>query len=58
MARAAKVLNKAGQLAAELVERRKGIAKLADDFLPKPRMLHPWPYVRFAVTHPRWEPSA
>jgi RNA-directed DNA polymerase len=23
-----------------------------------PRILHPWPYVRFAVTHPRWEPSA
>jgi RNA-directed DNA polymerase len=34
------------------------ITKLADDFLPKPRILHPWPHVRFAVTHPRWEPSA
>ena len=34
------------------------IAKLADDFLPKPRILHPWPPVRFADTHPRWEPSA
>jgi group II intron reverse transcriptase/maturase len=34
------------------------IAKLADDFLPKPRILHPWPHVRFAVNHPRWEPSA
>ena len=34
------------------------IAKLADDFLPKPRILHPWPHVRFADTHPRWEPSA
>ena len=34
------------------------IAKLADDFLPKPRILHPWPSVRFADTHPRWEPSA
>ena len=32
--------------------------RLADDFLPKPRILHPWPSVRFAVTHPRWEPSA
>ena len=31
---------------------------LADDFLPKPRVLHPWPSDRFAVTHPRWEPSA
>ena len=29
------------------------IAKLADDFLPQPRILHPWPNQRFAVTHPR-----
>jgi RNA-directed DNA polymerase len=29
------------------------MAKLADEFLPKPRVLHPWPSVRFAVTHPR-----
>jgi RNA-directed DNA polymerase len=28
-------------------------AKLADAFLPKPRILHPWPSVRFAVKHPR-----
>ena len=34
------------------------ITKLADDFLPKPRILHPWPNKRFAVKHPRWEPSA
>ena len=34
------------------------ITKLADDFLPKPRILHPWPNKRFAVNHPRWEPSA
>lgn len=27
--------------------------KLADDWLPKPRVLHPWPNVRFAVKHPR-----
>jgi RNA-directed DNA polymerase len=27
--------------------------KLANDWLPKPRILHPWPSVRFAVTHPR-----
>jgi group II intron reverse transcriptase/maturase len=32
--------------------------KLADDWLPQPRILHPWPDVRFAVRHPRWEPSA
>jgi group II intron reverse transcriptase/maturase len=29
------------------------IAKLAADTLPKPRILHPWPYTRFAVRHPR-----
>jgi RNA-directed DNA polymerase len=29
------------------------MAKLADEFLPKPRILHPWPNVRFAVRHPR-----
>ena len=34
------------------------IAKLADAWLPKPRILHPWPSDRFAVKHPRWEPSA
>src|SRR5450631_4055262 len=31
------------------------MAKLADDWLPKPRILHPWPNQRFAVRHPRWE---
>ena len=34
------------------------IAKLTDDFLPQPRILHPWPNQRFAVTHPRWAPYA
>ncbi len=34
------------------------IAQLADAFLPSPRILHPWPDVRFAVSHPRWEPNA
>jgi hypothetical protein len=29
------------------------IAKLANDFLPKPKILHPWPEVRFAARHPR-----
>ena len=29
------------------------IKQLADEFLPKPKILHPWPEVRFAVTHPR-----
>lgn len=32
--------------------------KLATDWLPRPRILHPWPSERFAVKHPRWEPSA
>ena len=36
----------------------KRIEKLAADFLPKPRILHPWPSDRFAVKHPRWEPYA
>jgi RNA-directed DNA polymerase len=29
------------------------MVKLADDWLPKPRILHPWPNQRFAVKHPR-----
>jgi hypothetical protein len=29
------------------------ITKLANDFLPQPKILHPWPSVRFAVKHPR-----
>ena len=32
--------------------------KLATDFLPQPKILHPWPGARFAVTHPGWEPYA
>ncbi len=27
--------------------------RLADDWLPQPRILHPWPNQRFAVKHPR-----
>ncbi len=34
------------------------IVKLTDEFLPQPRILHPWPNARFAVTHPRWAPYA
>jgi RNA-directed DNA polymerase len=34
------------------------MAKIANDYLPKPRILHPWPSQRFAVKHPRWEPYA
>jgi hypothetical protein len=32
--------------------------KLADEWLPMPCILHPWPSERFAVKHPRWEPDA
>jgi RNA-directed DNA polymerase len=34
------------------------MTQLVDAFLPKPIILHPWPSIRFAVTHPRWEPYA
>ena len=34
------------------------ITRLANDWLRKPAILHPWPKARFAVTHPRWEPYA
>ena len=34
------------------------ITRLADHWLPSPRILHPWPERRFAVNHPRWEPGA
>jgi RNA-directed DNA polymerase len=34
------------------------IVRLANDWLPQPRIVHPWPSQRFAVTHPRWEPYA
>jgi RNA-directed DNA polymerase len=34
------------------------MTQLADAWLPKPTILHPWPSDRYAVTHPRWEPYA
>jgi len=34
------------------------VTRLADDWLPRPRILHPWPNQRFAVKHPRQEPDA
>src|SRR5712691_6959538 len=37
---------------------RERMRQLADDWLPKPCILHPWPNQRFAVAHPRWEPYA
>jgi group II intron reverse transcriptase/maturase len=36
----------------------KRIEEIAADYLPQPRILHPWPRQRFAVKHPRWEPYA
>jgi len=34
------------------------MSRLVEHWLPRPRILHPWPQQRFAVTHPRWEPDA
>jgi group II intron reverse transcriptase/maturase len=34
------------------------MAPLVADFLPLPRILHPWPTARFAVNYPRWKPDA
>lgn len=34
------------------------INRLATEFLPTPKILHPWPNDRFIVKHPRWKPSA
>jgi RNA-directed DNA polymerase len=37
---------------------RTAINRLVKQWLPLPRITHPWPEPRFAVTHPRWEPDA
>jgi group II intron reverse transcriptase/maturase len=34
------------------------MTQLADAWLPKPTILHPWPSDCYAVRHPRWEPYA
>ena len=34
------------------------LARVSEKWLPRVRILHPWPNRRFAVKHPRWEPSA
>jgi RNA-directed DNA polymerase len=34
------------------------VRQLADRWLPTPRIIHPYPWDRFAVKHPRWEPYA
>ncbi len=36
----------------------KRIERLAADWIPMPRILHPWPSTRFLVNHPRQEPGA
>lgn len=36
----------------------ESIRGIADRWLPKPRILHPWPEQRFAAKYPRWEPGA
>jgi len=36
----------------------KQMTRLADTWLPQPRILHPWPERRFDVKHSRWEPCA
>lgn len=32
--------------------------RICSEWLPAPRVLHPWPVVRFAAKHPRQEPGA
>jgi len=34
------------------------MTRIAEQWLPRARILHPWPDQRFAVKHPRQEPSA
>jgi len=34
------------------------LRRVVTDFLPPPRISHPWPDTRFLVNHPRWKPSA
>jgi len=34
------------------------MARLEAQWLPKPRISHPWPRQRFDVKYPRWEPDA
>ncbi|MGH7062005.1 MAG: hypothetical protein ACREFH_16575, partial [Stellaceae bacterium] len=36
----------------------RAVTKLADQWLPKPHIIHPWSDRRFAAKHPRWEPGA
>jgi RNA-directed DNA polymerase len=36
----------------------EAMTQLADKWLPRPHIIHPWPHQRFAVRYPRWEPYA
>ena len=36
----------------------KRMYQIAKEWLPKPRISHPWPEQRFAAKHPQWEPGA
>src|SRR5919197_864334 len=50
-----RALSRRSQKGALTWERMRSIAQ---DWLPNPEILQPWPRQRFAVTHPRWEPYA
>jgi RNA-directed DNA polymerase len=50
-----RALSRRSQKGALTWERMRSIAQ---DWLPTPEILQPWPRQRFAVTHPRWEPYA
>jgi group II intron reverse transcriptase/maturase len=50
-----RTLSRRSQKGALTLEQMK---TLAEAWLPKPHILHPWPSQRFAVIHPRWEPYA
>jgi group II intron reverse transcriptase/maturase len=50
-----RTLRRRSQRDATTWQRMRG---LADRWLPRPAILHPWPSIRFAVRHPRWEPDA
>jgi group II intron reverse transcriptase/maturase len=50
-----RTLRRRSQVDRTLMEKTK---RLGERWLPHPRILHPWPNQRFAVRHPRGEPSA
>jgi group II intron reverse transcriptase/maturase len=50
-----RTLSRRSQRAGITVERMDHLAR---EWLPPPRILHPWPEQRFAAKHPRWEPYA